>query len=88
MERWGRGRGGRAWRRQRERVFRRDDFLCQVCLCQGRRTLVTLSGTHHGVCDHIVPISQGGTDHDANLQCLCQACDRAKTWRESQEGVG
>ena len=28
--------------------------------------------------DHIVPKSQGGTDHEDNLQLLCGACNSTK----------
>ncbi|MCG9132166.1 HNH endonuclease [Candidatus Poribacteria bacterium] len=28
--------------------------------------------------DHILPRSQGGTDHPKNLQLLCQACNSTK----------
>ncbi len=28
--------------------------------------------------DHIVPQSQGGTDHEDNLQLLCGACNSTK----------
>ena len=28
--------------------------------------------------DHILPVSQGGTDHPTNLQLLCQACNSTK----------
>jgi 5-methylcytosine-specific restriction protein A len=29
--------------------------------------------------DHIVPLAHGGTDDDANVQCLCLECHDAKT---------
>ena len=80
------GRGGRPWRRKRERVFRRDEFLCQGCLRAGVVTVVALSGPLAGICDHIVPLSQGGSDEDENLQTLCRRCSDIKTQRESVFG--
>lgn len=81
---WGQGRGGRPWQRMRERVFESDGFLCRVCRAKGRLEPVELHGSRAGVCDHIVPMSQGGGDHIDNLQTLCQACDKVKTYGESR----
>ncbi|MFL0802576.1 MAG: HNH endonuclease [Agarilytica sp.] len=77
------GRGGARWRAKRKRVFERDMYCCSVC---GRP--VDLHGPNHGVCDHIVPISQGGTDDESNLQTICQGCDKVKTQEESMHGRG
>lgn len=82
-EQWGKGRGGRPWRRKRQRVFERDGYLCQICLEQGKEKYVTLHGSLSGVCDHIIPKSQGGSDDESNLQAICQACDKIKTGIES-----
>lgn len=84
--RWGSGRGGRPWRRKRERVFARDKYLCQIHLGQGHMVPVTLSGPRAGVCDHVVPEAEGGTDEESNLQTICQACSKAKTAIESARG--
>lgn len=83
-ERWGKGRGGHKWRVRRERIFKRDKYLCQICLTAGRLTPVQLHGPEHGVCDHIKPLGKGGSDDDSNLQTICQACDKAKTSLESR----
>lgn len=82
------GRGGRPWRRKRERIFERDGYLCQIHLRQGVEIIVTLHGAHAGVCDHKVPLSEGGTDDDENLQTICRACDKEKTQAESRRGRG
>lgn len=82
------GRGGSRWRRLREAVFRRDKFLCQICLKAGRLTAVELHGHNHGVCDHIIPEAEGGSDDPTNLQTICQLCDRVKTSAEAQAGRG
>lgn len=81
---WGRGRGGRVWRRLRKQIFERDNYLCQICETKDKLTPVTLHGKLHGVCDHIKAVSQGGTDEPSNLQTICQACDKIKTQQESQ----
>ena len=83
QDRWGQGRGGRPWRRTRERVFRRDKYLCQICLAKGRITPVELHGNRAGICDHITPLSQGGAEDAGNLQTICNACDAIKTSMES-----
>lgn len=87
-DRWGSGRGGHRWRVLREQVFRRDHFLCQQHLKFGEWVEVALHGPGHGVCDHIIPTSEGGTDDLDNLQTLCQACSRVKTASESARGRG
>lgn len=88
VEKWGRGRGGRPWRRTREQVFARDKYLCQICLKAGKLTPVELHGPSAGVCDHRIPLSQGGPDTMDNLQTICQPCDTVKTLKESAEAQG
>jgi len=72
---WGKGRGGRPWRRIRDRILARDEGLCQECKRNGLMRIA------HEV-DHIKPRSQGGTDRDENLEALCRTHHRAKTYRE------
>lgn len=78
-ERYGQGRGGRPWRRLRDRVMERDGHLCQPCQRRGVLTLAT-------ECDHIVPVSKGGTDAETNLEAICGACHRAKSATEAARG--
>lgn len=54
----------------------RDNWLCQLCLKRGELQAAT-------ICDHITPISQGGTDSPDNLQALCKRCSGEKTQAES-----
>lgn len=82
------GRGGRAWRRLREEIFERDEWFCQECLRGGVITVVTLTGALAGICDHVIPISEGGTDARRNLQTLCKKCSDEKTAEESKRGRG
>lgn len=80
------GRGGRPWQRKRAAVFERDGFLCQICMRVGVVRVVTLHGSLAGVCDHIIPLAEGGSDRESNLQAICQQCDREKTHAESIKG--
>lgn len=81
------GRGGRAWQRTREFIFTRDRFLCQICLGKGIYTSVELHGANHGVCDHITPLGQDGSNSHDNLQTICQSCDKEKTAQESRHSI-
>ncbi|MFV0534603.1 MAG: HNH endonuclease [Cumulibacter sp.] len=82
------GRGGRPWRRLRKKVFERDGYCCQLCHQAGRVTIVTLHGSLAGICDHVIPKAEGGTDDESNLQTLCLSCSDAKTQAESLRGWG
>jgi len=73
--RYGKGRGGRPWRRLRNTVLRRDGFLCQPCKAEGRTKLAT-------EVDHIVPMFEGGSDAMKNLQGICSECHKVKTQAE------
>lgn len=64
------------WKAKRLRVLTRDAFTCAVC---GR----VVSGRQAHV-DHIVPLEEGGSDDDANLQVLCEADHGAKTRAEQR----
>ena len=74
--RYGKGRGGRPWRRLRNEILRRDGFVCIPCKTQGRIKLAT-------EVDHIVPMFEGGSDAKANLQAICTECHKAKTQAEA-----
>lgn len=78
---YGQGRGGRPWRRIRERVLERDCYLCQPCKRKGGLTLAT-------EVDHIVNVAQGGTDDETNLQSICGTCHEAKTQSEARQARG
>ncbi len=59
------------WPRVRRRILRRDDYRCYVCGGPGVHV------------DHIVPVSQGGTDDDSNLATICRRCHARKTALEA-----
>lgn len=85
-EQWGQGRGGRPWERLRARVFVRDKYLCQRHLRMGKLVAVELHGLNAGICDHITPVAEGGTDRMENLETLCKSCSAIKTAEESAKG--
>lgn len=57
-----------AWASIRSAVFERDDFTCQYCGAHG----VALE------CDHVTPISRGGTNEMGNLVTACRKCNKKK----------
>jgi len=72
---------GSDWTRIRLQALKRDCYLCQECMRQGRVTQAR-------DVDHIIPKAKGGTDDLGNLQSLCQSCHGLKTaldegWKRS-----
>ena len=63
-----RGYGWR-WVQLRERILKRDQYLCGPCRDKGRTTPAT--EVHH-----VLPKSQGGTDDVSNLISTCPECHR------------
>lgn len=63
---------GHKWRQIKHRIMSRDCGMCVLCSAAGRFELAT-------DCDHKVPVWEGGTDADWNLQSLCKACHKAKS---------
>jgi 5-methylcytosine-specific restriction protein A len=57
---------GRRWRTIRDLYIAKHP-LCEECFSQGK--LTPADEVHH-----IVPVDQGGTHADENLQALCQSC--------------
>lgn len=69
---------GRKLQAMRAALFARCP-LCAECERQGRVTVATLR-------DHIIPLAEGGTDADDNIQGLCSPCHEAKTQAEAARG--
>nr|WP_297526971.1 HNH endonuclease [uncultured Roseateles sp.] len=69
---------GTAWEKLRDRVLDRDAGLCQPCRRRGAMT----PGCR--TVDHRVPKARGGADDEANCQCICDLCHKAKTQAEAQ----
>lgn len=66
---------GHTWRKLREQILKRDDYLCVQCSAHGRVSSAT-------DVDHIINKAKGGTDAVDNLQSLCSACHKEKTANE------
>lgn len=62
---------GTNYRRQRQAALNRDRHRCVTC-----------GATRDLQVDHIVPVSQGGTEDLTNLRTLCGRCHRSKTANE------
>lgn len=69
---------GHTWRKLRERILKRDNYLCVKCAAIGRVAVAT-------DVDHIKAKAHGGTDEPSNLQSLCAPCHREKTAKEGKK---
>jgi 5-methylcytosine-specific restriction endonuclease McrA len=58
----------------RAKVLTRDSFICRACGFGGSENYAWALE-----CDHILPESAGGKATVENLQCLCGACNKAKS---------
>lgn len=67
-----------AWKIIRERIFQRDNYTCTYC------------GTRGGEleCDHVHPVSRGGSSDDSNLATACKPCNRDKGSKTVDEWKG
>lgn len=63
------------WRILRATVFARDDYTCQYCGLRG----VSLQ------CDHIIPVSRGGSNDLDNLATACKPCNQSKCDKTLEE---
>jgi len=59
----------RHWRSIRERILRRDGYICQYC------------GQEANTVDHVIPRKLGGLDTDDNLLSACSKCNYSKGGR-------
>lgn len=66
------------WHVLRSIVFERDDFTCAYC---GERT----EDPH---CDHIEPLSKGGSSELSNLTTACAKCNISKGARSPTDWRG
>ena len=57
----------RIGKKTRKRIFARDGNKCKKCG----------SGEHLTV-DHVIPVAEGGSNRDNNLQTLCFGCNQSK----------
>jgi len=63
------------WMALRDSIFDRDGFRCAYCGATDRPL--------H--CDHIIPLSRGGTNVVSNLVTACQDCNLAKSNKTLEE---
>lgn len=64
-----------SWALLRSRVFERDDYTCRYCGARGGEL----------ECDHLEPISAGGTNELGNLVTACRNCNRSKRDKQLQQ---
>lgn len=62
---------GRTWAEIRRAVFERDSYTCAYCS-------VRFLSAEFLECDHVEPISLGGTNEMGNLVTACGPCNRHK----------
>lgn len=65
--------------KRRKALFAREP-LCRPCVAAGRVTIATIR-------DHIVPLTEHGTEDVENEQPICADCHKTKTQAESARGV-
>jgi len=65
------------WSAIRSEVFKRDNYTCTYCGERGKRL----------ECDHIFPLSRGGSDALDNLTTACRPCNRSKRDKTVDEWV-
>jgi len=66
------------WATLRSLVFSRDNYTCRYCGERGGKL----------ECDHVIPHSRGGPDHEDNLVTSCFKCNRAKRDKTLEEWLG
>jgi 5-methylcytosine-specific restriction endonuclease McrA len=59
----------RQWRKIRERILRRDGYICQYC------------GQEADTVDHVIPRRLNGLDTEDNLVSSCRKCNLSKGGR-------
>ena len=70
---------GHLHNKSRTVVFLRDGYVCQMC---GRLCMPDGQPWERPHKDHIVPLSQGGTETMDNAQTLCGSCNSRKSQAE------
>jgi 5-methylcytosine-specific restriction protein A len=75
---------GRRWMKIRARIIARDHGICQECVRQGT---VTKDSLVYQV-GHRIPLAEGGSNDDDNLECECERHAKAKTAQESARAQG
>jgi hypothetical protein len=63
------------WQKVKRQILKRDNYTCQYCGSKKKPL--------H--CDHIMPISRGGSNDPSNLIAACQRCNLSKHDKTLQE---
>lgn len=63
------------WESLRQTVFNRDNYICAYC------------GEHidNPDCDHVIPVSRGGSNDIGNLVTACKRCNQSKGDKTPEE---
>jgi 5-methylcytosine-specific restriction endonuclease McrA len=67
------------WHRRRQLVFERDKYTCTYC---------GADASSDPQCDHIHPVSQGGSSEIDNLTTACRFCNSSKAGKLLSEWGG
>jgi 5-methylcytosine-specific restriction endonuclease McrA len=79
---------GPEWHRAKARIIDRDGWRCQACGRDVYSDDMPDDDPRKAVVDHIIPLAEGGSNGDANLQTLCIGCKFAKGVRMPEDGQG
>lgn len=63
------------WAKIRKQIFERDDYTCHYCGERGKQL----------ECDHVVPVSRGGSHDPDNLVTACKPCNQSKRDKTPEE---
>jgi hypothetical protein len=66
------------WKVIRERIFYRDKYTCQYCGAVNEPLQ----------CDHVFPVSRGGSNDESNLVTACKPCNLSKHAKTPEEWGG
>lgn len=75
---------------QRKAILERDGYKCRICGISRQYLDDKVPGLGEYLrleIDHIVPIAQGGTSDESNLQCLCWRCNSLKGSKKTNKQV-
>ncbi|MFH1821638.1 MAG: HNH endonuclease signature motif containing protein [Methanobacteriota archaeon] len=65
---------------QRARILQRNGFTCQACgVGAGEPDPLDPHRKARLNVDHIIPLSEGGTNEDSNLRVTCTACNLGRS---------
>jgi 5-methylcytosine-specific restriction enzyme A len=60
----------KSWNRLRFVVFKRDNYICQIC----GRTCILGNGLSSPQCHHVIPVKISKNNHISNLMTVCTEC--------------